>query len=220
MSQQINLVLPALRPRFNWLGLPVVAGAALAGLFLIIVLSTLGAAQVASLKAQEAELASQMTPIQQQLQAMAQSIAARRGGDATLEPQIAAARLGVAQRQEVLAVIAQGDVARSGAYSGLLQGFSRQSVAGVWLHAFRFVDKDIEIQGRLLDPALLPTYINRLNGETAFVGRHFAALDMKGVDPAEEKRDEAPAANKPKPSPRYTEFALRTELVAGQEKAR
>ena len=29
MSQQINLLLPELRPRFDWLALPVVLGAAL-----------------------------------------------------------------------------------------------------------------------------------------------------------------------------------------------
>jgi hypothetical protein len=35
MSQQINLVLPELRPRFDWLGLPVVAAAAIVGLLLV-----------------------------------------------------------------------------------------------------------------------------------------------------------------------------------------
>lgn len=223
MSQQINLILPALRPRFDWLALPVVAGVALAGLLFVVLLAGLGYTQVANLKTREAAIKSQLLTLQQQLQSLGGAIAARHGDD-TLDARISTARLGVTQRQEVLAVIAQGDITQGSAYSGLLQGFSRQIVEGAWLTGFRFGEKDIEIHGRLLDPALLPTYINRLNGEAAFAGRRFAALDMKGIDPADEKRDVAPgaaaSAPSPKPSPRYTEFALRTELVAGQEKAR
>lgn len=220
MSQQINLLLPALRPRFDWLALPVVAAIALGGLVLIAILSTAGAIQVASLKVREAEIKNELATVQQQVQSIGQALAARQG-DSSLEKQIAAARLGLTQRQEVLAVIARGDVTQGTAYSGLLQGFSRQTVEGVWLLGFGFAGKDIEISGRLIDPALLPTYINRLNDEPAFAGRRFAALDMKGVDPADEKHDDAASAAKPKGPARYTEFTLRTELVAaGQEKVR
>lgn len=219
MSQQINLILPALRPRFDWLALPVVAGAALAGLVLIGILAALGMNQAVSLRAHETEIKNQLLAVQQQVQSLGQSLAARQG-DTSLERQIAATRLGVTQRQEVLAVIAQGDVTQGNAYSGLLQGFSRQIVEGVWLLGFGFTDKEVEIRGRLLDPALLPTYINRLNDEPAFAGRRFATLDMKGFDPADDKRGDSPPSVKTKVPARYTEFALRTELIAGQEKAR
>lgn len=219
MSQQINLLLPALRPRFDWLALPLVAGAALAGLVLISTLAMLGLGQAASLKASEAEIRSQLAAAQQQVQALGQSLAARQG-DTTLDRQISEARLALVQRQEVLAVIARGDVTQGNAYSGLLQGFSRQTVEGVWLVGFGFAGKEIEIRGRLLDPALLPTYINRLNNEPAFAGRRFAALDMKGFDPADEKRSDSPSPAATKVPARYTEFALRTELIGGQEKAR
>lgn len=219
MSQQINLLLPALRPRFDWLALPVVAAAALAGLVLISLLAVFGVTQAASLKARETEIRSQLAAVQQQVQALGQSLAARKG-DSGLDARIEAARLALTQRQEVLAVIERGDVTQGNAYSGLLQGFSRQTVDGVWLFGFAFADKEIEIRGRLLDPALLPTYINKLNDEPAFSGRRFAALDMKSFDPADAKRDDPAAAAKAKVPARYTEFALRTELPAGQEKAR
>lgn len=219
MSQQINLLLPALRPRFDWLALPVVAGVALAGLVLISILAVLGLSQAANLKASEAEIKNQLAAVQQQVQTLGQSLAARQG-DTSLDRQIATARLALTQRQEVLAVIAQGDITQGSAYSGLLQGFSRQTVDGVWLVGFGFADKEIEIRGRLLDPALLPTYINRLNDEPAFAGRRFATLDMKGFDPADDKRSDSPPSVKTKVPARYTEFALRTELIAGQEKAR
>lgn len=219
MSQQINLLLPALRPRFDWLALPVVAGAAVVGLVLIAILAVLGVSQAANLKDREAEIRNQLAAVQQQVQALGQSLAARQGNTA-LATEIAATRLAVTQRQEVLAVIAQGDVTQGNAYSGLLQGFSRQIVDGVWLLGFGFAGQEIEIRGRLLDPALLPTYISRLNDEPAFVGRRFATLDMKSFDPADDPRNDAVSATKPRVQAPYTEFTLRTELTVGQEKAR
>lgn len=216
MSQQINLLLPELRPRFDWLALPVVAGAALAGLLFVVMLAGVNAWRGDGLKSREAAIRAQLAGLQQQVQSLGQRLGARQG-DATLDKQIDAARLAVGQRQEVLNVVAQGNLPSSHAYSGLLQGFSRQVVAGVWLTGFGFAQKNIEIHGRLTDPALLPVYIGRLNAESAFAGRRFATLDMKSVDPADSKQDAtaSPAAVKVS-VPRYTEFVLRTEA----EKAR
>lgn len=216
MSQQINLLLPELRPRFDWLALPVVAGAALAGLLLVIVLVGVSAWQVDTLKSRENAIRSQLAALQQQVQVLGQRLGARKA-DSTLDKQLEGARLEVGQRQEVLNVVAQGNLPASHAYSGLLQGFSRQVVEGVWLTGFGFAQKNIEIHGRLTDPALLPLYIGRLNAEPAFAGRRFATLDMKGVDPADSKQQTATATTPAKnPVPRYTEFSLRTEA----EKAR
>ncbi len=218
MSQQINLLLPELRPRFDWLALPVVAGAALVGLLLLVAMAVMTTMTADGLKTREIAVRNQLAALQQQVQSLGRSLGARQA-DTALDKQIAAARLAVSQRQEVLNVIAQGDVAGSSAYSGLLQGFSRQIVDGVWLVGFGFAQKDVEIRGRLIDPALLPVYINRLNAEPAFAGRRFATLDMKGVEPSEartEARGDAAQAAKPVTTVRYTEFVLRTEPEKGR----
>lgn len=214
MSQQINLILPELRPRFDWLALPIVAGAALAGLLLLVAIAAVTVLQSGGLQAREAGIKNQLAALQQQVQSLGGSLGARRA-DTALEKQIIATRLAVSQRQEVLSVIGQGDVAGGNAYSGLLQGFSRQIVEGVWLVGFGFAQKDVEIRGRLTDPALLSTYISRLNAEPAFAGRRFATLDMKGVEPKADDT-QAAAVARPKPMARYTEFVLRSE----PEKAR
>ncbi|MBP5986600.1 MAG: hypothetical protein KA538_05395 [Azonexus sp.] len=215
MSQQINLLLPELRPRFDWLALPVVGGAALAGLLLLVAMAVMTAMTTDGLKAREANVRNQLAALQQQVQSLGRTLGARQA-DTALERQIASARLAVSQRQEVLNVIAQGDVAGSNAYSGLLQGFSRQIVDGVWLVGFGFAQKDVEIRGRLTDPALLPMYINRLNAEPAFAGRRFATLDMKGVEPAAARADAAPAPATAVTTARFTEFVLRTEPEKGR----
>ncbi len=216
MSQQINLLLPELRPRFDWLALPVVAAAGAAGLLLIALLASAGVMRVNALKENETALRAQLAAVQQQVQTLGQRLGARQG-DATLDQQLAAARLAVAQRQDVLNVVAQGDLPSSHAYSGLFEGFSRQVVEGAWLTGFVFAQKNIEIRGRLTDPALLPVYIGRLNAEPAFAGRRFAALDMKGVEPAPASA-ETPAAPPARAAvlPRHTEFVLRTEPEAAK----
>jgi hypothetical protein len=216
LSQQINLLLPELRPRFDWLALPVVAAAGAAGLLLIALLASAGVMRVNALKENETALRAQLAVVQKQVQTLGQRLGARQG-DTTLDQQLAAARLAVAQRQDVLNVVAQGDLPSSHAYSGLFEGFSRQVVEGAWLTGFVFAQKNIEIRGRLTDPALLPVYIGRLNAEPAFAGRRFAALDMKGVEPAPASA-ETPAAPPARAAvlPRHTEFVLRTEPEAAK----
>lgn len=211
MSQQINLLLEELRPRFDWLALPVVASAGLAGLLLVVMLAGMNAWRFDGLNSRENAIRAQLAGLQQQVQSLSERLGARKG-DSTLDKQLEAARTSVGQRQEVLNVVAQGNLPASQTYSGLLQGFSRQVIEGVWLTGFGFAQNNIEIRGRLTDPALLPVYIGRLNGEAAFAGRRFATLDMKAVDPAAEKQDTTVGAAPTKPAvPRYTEFALRTE---------
>lgn len=217
MSQQINLLLPELRPRFDWLALPVVAGAALVALLLLLAVAQSQSMRVAQLKAEEATLNGQLLNLQQQVQALGQVLINRKP-NAALLPELDLAKSGVAQRQEVLDFIGRRDKNQGGGFLNILQGFSRQTLDGVWLVAFGLSPDGVEIQGRLLDPALLPVYISRLNADPAFAGRRFAALEMKGVDSVAEK----PEANRTvaaKPvGKRYTEFALRTESAPPPEK--
>jgi len=217
MSQQINLLLPELKPRFDWLALPVVAGAGLVGLLLVVAMASAAAWRLDGLKARENAMRGELASLQQQVQVLGQRLGERKG-DGMLDKLLETERTAVTQRQQVLNIVAQGDLPSTQAYSGLFQGFSRQVVEGAWLTGFGFAEKDIEIHGRLTDPALLPAYIGRLNAEPAFAGRRFATLDMKAVDPAAERRDVAaggPPVATPASArsvlPRYTEFVLRTE---------
>lgn len=110
MSQQINLLLPALRPRFDWLALPVVASVALAGLLLLSFWSVVSLMQVNNVRSREAAIKGQLAALQQQVQSLGHNLGARLTDDG-LSRQIEAARLAVSQRQEVLNLVAQGDLA-------------------------------------------------------------------------------------------------------------
>lgn len=217
MSQQINLLLPELRPRFDWLGLPVVVAAALSGLLLVVAWTVAGAASAGDLAAREQALKNQLAAAQQESQALGKALGERRG-DSLLPQKLNLARLEVSQRQQVLDLLASGGFGAGQGFSGIFQGFSRQLVKGVWLVGFRVAGADIEIRGRLTDPALLTTYVGKLNGEAAFAGRRFSALDMKGVVPAAAND----AASVPAPavvpaSSPYTEFVLTTAPALSAE---
>lgn len=179
MSQQINLLLPELRPRFNWLSLPVVVSGALAGLVLVAGFALLGANAAVGLADRESALKSELTTLQQQSLLLGKALGERRG-DPLLPKQIEQARLEVSQRRQVMDLLASGGVGAGQEFSGVFQGFSRQILGGVWLVGFAVAGAEIEIRGRLVDPALLPAYVGKLNGEAAFAGRRFSMLEMKG----------------------------------------
>lgn len=207
MSQQINLLLPELRPRFDWLGLPVVVGAALAALLLVAALAVAGMTQGGELAAREQMLKGEMSAVQAESQTLGKALGERRG-DALLPQKLDLAKLEVAQRRQVLDLLTGGGLGAGQGFFGILQGFSQQIVQGVWLVGFAVAGSDIEIRGRLSDPALLPAYVAKLNGEPAFAGRRFATLNMKGVAPA--------ASNDALPAP-YTEFVLSTATTLSAE---
>lgn len=216
MTQQINLLLPELRPKFDWLGLPVVLGAAAAGLLLLIVLAQLQTMQLDRTKLELTTVGAQATGLQQQLVILGQSLGQRKG-DANLPEKISLEKAGIADRKEVMAFVGIGQPARAPEYSKIFKGFSDQRVEGAWLVGFRLAPAAIELRGRLLDPALLPVYINRLNSDTVFFGHRFSALEMKGVDPAAEMSVDAKAEQKPASGRRYTEFVLRTDAIPAEK---
>lgn len=213
MSQQINLILEDLKPKFDWLGLPVVASGFVVACLLVAAGVAYLSYRVEALQADELAVKTQVTPLQQQLQALGQGIA-QRVGDASLPGQITKVRTAIGERRAVLEALAQGHTGVSKGYADVLQGFSRQLVHGVWLTGFELAADDVVIRGRLVDSALLPTYIGKLNAEPVFADRRFATLDMKSVDPA----DAPPGGKAPVAPARYTEFVLRTEEL--KEKGR
>lgn len=218
MSQQINLLLPEFRPRFDWLALPVVAGIAGGLLAAVIGLGLIDKLGADALRARDTELSQALQSLQLQVQGLGQSIAGRKENPA-LALEVEAARLGVDQRREVIKVVTQGQGSDAPSYSGLMDGFGRQLKDGVWLTGFAFQGEAIEMRGRLTDSSLLPAYIAKLNAEPAFAGRKFAALDMKAVDPAQDKTVTAPSAGDAKPRAgtlRFVEFALVAERIAAK----
>jgi len=222
MSQEINLINPALRPRRDWLAFRSVAlGAAVALLLTTGLYAYARWSAYSAVKAQ-GEMQARLNRLQQEVQ-VAQTALAARVPDPALAEEARQLEAALKQRGDVLQLAERLAAQGTAEVAEVMRGFSRQRMEGVWLTAFSLGPGGLEIRGRLLDPALLPGYIRRLNGEPAFRGRSFAALDMQGVAPdvlppsgaaaATPPPAAVPAAAKPAGPARFTEFALRATLA-------
>lgn len=208
MSQQINLIDPALRPRRDWLQFRVVAPAALASLAVVVATSAFLRWERQALEVREGAANAQLKATQERLQALAQSVG-QRVGDPRLAAESELLATELRQRQEVLGELERGR-SQGPRFSEDLRGLARQTMDGLWLTAFAAGGDSLEIRGRLLDSSLLPAYIHRLNAEPAFQGRHFDALDVsEGVQPKPAPGVEAEAKATERHLPRYSEFILR-----------
>jgi hypothetical protein len=216
MTQQINLYDPALERQRDWLALMNVVG------LMVVLVAAVGTAgylarlDLPALTTQSDASENQLKATREQLATLGQQAATRKP-DPRLEQEIAAKRLLLGTRGEVLVILRQSLGPEAGSsFAAYLQGLARQSVAGLWLMDF-YIDASngsMEIKGRTIDPALLPEYIRRLNKEMAFQGREFAALKLAagkldaptlGVATAARPSPVAPGTALPAP---YHEFTL------------
>ncbi|HRE16104.1 MAG TPA: PilN domain-containing protein [Rhodocyclaceae bacterium] len=211
MSQQINLLNPALRPRRDWLSLPAVV--AVVALILLVEGGLYAKARFdqADLNRQQEQLTGENKRIQEQLLVLSKSLSEQRADPALAE--LLESRQAEAQAGEELLQTLRSLQKNTAGFSGYLQGFSRQTMDGLWLTGFSFGADGLSIKGRMQDSNLLPVYIRRLNGEPTFQGRQFSALDMKAVEPPKANPGAGKAASDPV-LPAYTEFTLQGVLSA------
>ena len=227
-SQQINLYEMRLRPRHE---LPVARNLAMATLLIVALMTglSLWARSEASRKSERSnEVQARVSAEQTRLQELSKTLAQRKVSP-TLVAELEKARAMLTVRNEVIDALSSGALGNTTGFSEFMVGFARQTQPDLWLTGFAVTEggEGIEIRGRLLDPAKLPVYMQRLRSEPVFAGRRFATLDMKGVDPVEPKSD---AANSPAAAgdaalvpevrlPRFVEFVLRSEKMIGADAA-
>lgn len=230
MSQQINLYEARLRPRYELatgrnLGIGVLALLVLMTTLSLWVRSEANRKSAAALASQQ-----QLTEEQERLKALSKLFAQRQVSPGLINERESMKAMLAASR-EVIEVLDSGKLGNTDGFSGLMTGFARQSQTDLWLTGFRVTGNgEIEIQGRLLDPAKLPVYVQRLSSEPVFQGRHFAALEMRELDPEQqaleqagesrgsEKSLRAEVQSRPVPKlPHLVEFVLRSANVGNAE---
>ena len=97
--------------------------------------------------------------------------------------------------------------------SEYMRAFSRQVVQGLWLTGFKLTGDaaQISLSGGVLDPELLPIYIQRLGKEPAMRGKSFSTLQMQQHQAEAGKENKSAAA-------RYVEFTLYSTPDSGAPK--
>ncbi|WP_301100633.1 hypothetical protein [Propionivibrio sp.] len=227
MSQQINLYEARLRPRHE---LAVARNLGICTLLVLVLMTAL--AQWASFEAKQKGEASALSQQrlrdeQEKLKVLTQKVAQRRVSPA-LVADLDSAKAKLAVSTELIGILDSGTLGNTSGFAALMNGFARQSASDVWLTGFVVTQGgvEIEIRGRLLDPTKLPAYVQRLSSEPVFQGRRFAALEVQGVDPDEQKADQPGVTKVPEAkggaqsavrSPRFVEFVLRSENAGGTE---
>jgi len=105
-----------------------------------------------------------------------------------------------ADQAELIEVIKSGAVGNTTGYSEYMRAFSRQVAQGLWLTGFKVTGDaaQISLSGAVVNPELLPAYIQRLSKEGVMRGKTFATLQMR-----QPKVDASQGATL-----RYVEFTL------------
>lgn len=204
MSQQINLFNPAFVTRRKHFSL----AAMLQGLGLILAgsLAFYGYAerQVGELEKQKEESARRYQKEQARLARYAAEFSPQRAGQA-LQDEVRRLEKRVADQTELIEIIKSGAVGNAVGYAEYMRAFARQAPEGLWLTGFGISGDatQISLSGAVLDPELLPEYVQRLGKEGVMRGKAFAMLQMRQPKVESKGADAGKGA-----IPRYVEFVL------------
>lgn len=203
MSQQINLFNPAFVKRRQHFSLVTMVQ----GLGLILLGSVLmyGYAfyQVEQLTKQREEGERQVNDGQRKLAHFTEEYSLQHS-DQQLQGEVQRLEKLVSEQGELVAVMQSGALGKSAGYSEYMRAFSRQVVPGLWLTGFKLSGdgSQVSLTGGVVNPDLLPEYIQRLRSERVMQGKTFSALQMQLAK-----------VDKPGAVPRYVEFELRSSAV-------
>ncbi|HET6787398.1 MAG TPA: PilN domain-containing protein, partial [Aquabacterium sp.] len=91
------------------------------------------------------------------------------------------------RQRHVREALASSILPQTALYSDYLIALARQSQPGLWITELnlRGQGSDLELSGRMLDPAQLPSYLGRLEQEPQFKGRRFAQVEMRSLETPE-----------------------------------
>lgn len=115
-----------------------------------------------------------------------------------------------ASQKEILDTLKSGVIGNTEGYSEYMRAFARQVVHGLWLNGFDIVGDgaQMSLSGGVVNPHLVPSYIQRLSKEKVMSGKTFAALQMQQPKAAANK---SPVTN-------YVEFSMQSTESHGAAK--
>lgn len=202
MSQQINLFNPIFMKRRKYFSLLTILQAL--GMIVVGTLFFYGYAvyQVGQLKKQSEESTRRYNAEQVRLARYATEFSPQQAHQA-LQDEVRRLEKQHTEQAELIETIKSGAVGNTSGYSEYLRAFARQVVQGLWLTGFKITGDaaQISLSGGVVNPELLPAYIQRLGKEGVMQGKTFSTLQMQ--QPAA-KTGSSPAIS----APRYVEFIL------------
>lgn len=202
MSQQINLFNPVFMKRRKYFSLLTILQAL--GMIVVGALFFYGYAvyQVGQLNKQSEESTTRYNAEQVRLARYAAEFSPQQTQQA-LQDEVRRLEKQHTEQAELVETIKSGAVGNTSGYSEYLRAFARQVVQGLWLTGFRITGDaaQISLSGGVVNPELLPAYIQRLGKERVMQGKTFSTLQMQ--QPAAKT-----GAGHVSSAPRYVEFIL------------
>jgi hypothetical protein len=219
MIQQINLFNPIFLRQKKYFSAVTMAQGLGAILLGATVLAGYARYQLYELGKEAESTRAQLTSVQAQQKKMTAQYAPKQK-DKQLEAQIGSSEVDANSLLQVFSLLDGGDLGNTKGYAEYMRAFSRQIVQGVWLTGFqiRGAGHDIALQGRALQPDLVPAYISRLRNEPVLQGRSFAALEMQASSAEAANSKGVPGTVQRVSMPSYIGFELRTSDVAKEVK--
>ncbi len=180
MSQQINLFNPIFLKQRKYFSVLAMVQA----LALIIMGSAAfygyAVYQVELLDKQSQDTSKRYAAEQQRFVNFANEFSAQKSGS-MLQNELKQVESDAAVQKEVLDTLKTGVIGNTEGFSEYMRAFSRQVVNGLWLTSFEITGDgtQMSLQGGVLSPQLVPTYIQRLNKEKIMRGKTFSSLQMQ-----------------------------------------
>lgn len=201
MSQQINLFNPIFMKQRKYFSLLTM----LQALGMIVVGSLLfygyAVYQVSQLHKQFEESSKRFNAEQARLARYAAEFSPQQA-NRVLQDEVQQLEKKVVDQAELIETLKSGAVGNTTGYSEYMRAFSRQVVPGLWLTGFKVTGDaaQISLSGAVVNPELLPAYIQRLGRENIMQGKTFSTLQMQ--------QPKAETDREKKAAPRYVEFTL------------
>jgi cell division protein FtsL len=206
MSQQINLFNPIFmkqRKYFSLLAMLQALGMVIAG---SLIFYGFAIYQVGQLKRQAEENAKRYAAEQVRLAGFVAEFSPQHSMQ-LLQNEVQRLDKQVAEQNRIIETLKSGAVGNTTGYSEYMRAFSRQVVHGLWLTGFKVTGDaaQISLSGGVVNPELLPEYIQRLGRENIMKGKTFSTLKMQQSKAEQDAgTGKAPAST----ARRYVEFTL------------
>ena len=164
--------------------------------------------QVAQLSRQAEETTKRYAAEQSRLTSYSNEFSLQRSGQ-MLEDELKQVEAQAKSQDAVLTTLKSGVIGNTEGYSEYMRAFARQSVNGLWLTAFDIVGDgaQMSLSGAVVNPQLVPSYIQRLGKEKIMRGKTFSTLQMQ-----------QPKKDGDRLVPRYVEFNLRSIALSEESK--
>lgn len=180
INQQVNLFQPIFRKERKLLSFRVLLQSCAAVLAVLVLLYGWSLRQTQMMENDLAQMKQRQTQFANKLNKVSAQLAGMKT-DTAPQMELASLEQELVARQKVVTALNRVRDSYTKGVSGYLESFSRQAPKGVWLTGFMVQagGEGLVIRGSSLQPSLIPTFLQRLSGESALSGTEFGLLQIQ-----------------------------------------